>query len=408
MKSKRHHPPGRQVKILAAVRISKASGRDMLSGMFRFIEQNPSWQLHLVQYDSDFTADAVRRAPDEGFDGIVVTSPGAKGYIDALAETPLPVVLVSVHASKVESRRPPTVFIGNDNCALGHLAATLFLKNGNYAAYAYVPKTDEDWCAERGESFVAALAQSGRECSSFASKANPEAPVEDADGLVRFLSGLAKPAAVYAASDECALKVLAAAHAAGIKMPEQMALIGTDNDEFLVRHSNPPITSILPGHFKMGLRAMTEMKKLLSGRRGSRKPIYIPPVSIIERTSTKPALPAAALVKRAKAYIASHGCERIEVADIVGHLGVSRRLAELRFRQMEGVSLRRAIEKHRLEEAKRLLSRTGLSVTAIAERVGFSGQNRLSHVFKARFGVAPELWRTSRRNVHKQHSPSRS
>ena len=166
MKSKRHHPPGRQVKILAAVRISKASGRDMLSGMFRFIEQNPSWQLHLVQYDSDFTADAVRRAPDEGFDGIVVTSPGAKGYIDALAE--------------------------------------------------------------------------------------------------------------------------------------------------------------------------------------------------------------------------------------------------LRFRQMEGVSLRRAIEGHRLEEAKRLLSRTGLSVTAIAERVGFSGQNRLSHVFKARFGVAPELWRTSRRNVHKQHSPSRS
>ena len=166
MKSKRHHPPGRQVKILAAVRISKASGRDMLSGMFRFIEQNPSWQLHLVQYDSDFTADAVRRAPDEGFDGIVVTSPGAKGYIDALAE--------------------------------------------------------------------------------------------------------------------------------------------------------------------------------------------------------------------------------------------------LRFRQMEGVSLRRAIEKHRLEEAKRLLSRTGLSVTAIAERVGFSGQNRLSHVFKTHFGVAPELWRTSRRNVHKQHSPSRS
>jgi LacI family transcriptional regulator len=179
-------------------------------------------------------------------------------------------------------------------------------------------------------------------------------------------------------------------------MPEHLALIGTDNDEFLVRHSNPPITSILPGHFKMGLRAMSEMKKLLSGDRGSRKPIYIPPVSIMERTSTKPALPAAALVKRAKAYIASHGCERIEVADVVGHLGVSRRLAELRFRQMEGVSLRRAIENHRLGEAKKLLSRTDLSVTAIAERVGFSGQNRLSHVFKARFGTAPEHWRTTR------------
>lgn len=393
MNAKKRHPAGRKIKILAVVRISKASGRDMLSGMFRFIEQNPSWQLHLVQYDSEFTADVVCRAQAEGFDGIVVTSPGANGTLDALAETPLPVVLVSVHAAKVEKRRRPTVFIGNDNCALGRIAATSFLKNGNYAAYAYVPKTDEDWCEERGEGFAAALAQGGRECACFASQSDPSAPAEDADGLVRFLSGLAKPAAVYAASDECALKVLAAAHAAGIRIPEHMALIGTDNDEFLVRHSNPPVTSILPGHFKMGLRAMSEMKKLLSGGRGSRKPIYIQPVSIMERTSTKPALPGAALVKRAKAYIVSHGCERIDVADVVGHLGVSRRLAELRFRQMEGMSLRRAIENRRLAEAKKLLSRTDLSVTAIAERVGFSGQNRLSHVFKARFGSAPENWR---------------
>ena len=392
----KHRRAARQIKILTAVRISKASGRDMLSGMFRFIEQNPAWQLHLVQYDPEFTADIVRRAPKEGFDGIVATFPGSEGVLDALAETPLPGVLVSVHSDRMEKRRRPVVLIGNDNGALGRLAATSFMKNGNYAAYAYVPKNDEGWCAERGESFAATLAQSGMECATFASCANPSAPSEDAEGLAGFLSGLAKPAAVYAASDECALKVLAAAQAAGVKIPEQMALIGTDNDEFLVRHSNPPITSILPGHFKMGLRAMSEMKKLLSGGRGSRKPIYIPPVSIMERTSTKPALPAAALVKRAKAYIASHGCERIEVADVVGHLGVSRRLAELRFRQMEGVSLRRAIENHRLAEAKKLLSRTGLSVTAIAERVGFSGQNRLSHVFKARFGTAPEHWRTTR------------
>ena len=396
MKAGKQHLAGRQIKILAAVRISKASGRDMLSGMFRFIEQNPSWQLQLVQYDPEFTADVVRRAQADGLDGIVATFPGAAGALDALAETRLPVVLVSVRTSALAKRRRPTVFIGNDNVAIGRLAASSFLKNGNYASYAYVPKTDEYWCAERGENFSATLAQSGRQCGMFASAASPEAPIEDTGGLVRFLSALPKPAAVYASSDECALKVLAAAHAAGIRIPEHLALIGTDNDEFLVRHSNPPITSILPGHFKMGLRAMSEMKKLLSGGRGSRKPIYIPPVSIMERTSTKPALPAAALVKRAKAYIASHGCERIEVADVVGHLGVSRRLAELRFRQMEGVSLRRAIENHRLGEAKKLLSRTDLSVTAIAERVGFSGQNRLSHVFKARFGTAPEHWRTTR------------
>ena len=118
MNQKRRHLVRRWIKILAAVRISKASGRDMLSGMFRFIEQNPFWQLHLIQYDSDFTADVVRRAPAEGFNGIVVTNPGANGTLDALAETPLPVVLVSVRAPKVEKRRHPIAFIGNDNGAL--------------------------------------------------------------------------------------------------------------------------------------------------------------------------------------------------------------------------------------------------------------------------------------------------
>ena len=392
MKRKRHSA-GRQIRILAAVRISKASGRDVLSGMFRFFEENPNWQLHLVQYDSEFTADIVRRAADEGFDGIVATFPGAAGTLEALGETGLPVVLAGVHASGAGKSRRSATFIENDNIAIGRLAASSFLRNGNYTAYAYVPKTDEYWCAERGESFAATLAQSGKECSLFSSRTNPAAPVEDAEGLVGFLSDLPKPAAVYAASDECALKVLAAAHAAGIKVPEQMALIGTDNDEFLVRHSNPPLTSILPGHFKMGLRAMTEMKKLLSGKKGSKKPISIAPVSITERASTRPVLPAATLLKRAKAYIASHGCERIKVADVVGHLGVSRRLAELRFRQVEGRSIRRAIEDRRLDEAKKLLRRTKLSVTEIAARTGFSGQNRLSHLFKSRFGLAPENWR---------------
>ena len=145
-----------------------------------------------------------------------------------------------------------------------------------------------------------------------------------------------------------------------------------------------------------GLRAAQEMNALLKGHPGPKDPIFIPPVSVIERTSTKPVLPATTLVRRAKAYIAAHGCKRIDVTDIVGHLGVSRRLAELRFRQMEGKSMREALEDRRIEEAKRLLAKTRLSVTAIAERTGFSGQNRLCHVFSKRVGVSPSLYRANR------------
>lgn len=387
------------VNILAAVRIARASGRDNLSGIFRFIEQNSGWQLHLVQYNEEFSAEVVRSAKDRGFDGIIATIPGSDATIAALAETPLPVVLVNVHSPALARRSGPTSVVRNDNAAIGRLAATAFLKNGHYASFAYVPKLDEDWCHERGESFRARLAENGQTCKVFTSTSSPNAPCEDKEGLATFLAALPKPAAVYASSDECAVKVLAAANDANVKVPEQISLMGTDNDEFLVRHSTPPISSILPGHVKMGYRAASELAKMLKPRRGSAtpKPIYIPPVSVIERASTKPVLPAATLVARTKAYIAEHGCQRIDIADVSGHLGVSRRLAELRFRQMEGKSIRRAIEDHRMEEAKRLLAKTSLSVTAIAERIGISGQNRLSHVFKARFGLAPEHWRAGRR-----------
>ena len=391
---------GKTVNVLAAVRIARASGRDNLSGIFRFIEQNSGWQLHLVQYNEEFSSAVVRSAKDSGFDGIIATIPGSDATIAALAETPLPVVLVNVHGPALAKRKSPTAIIRNDNAAIGRLAAATFLKNGHYASFAYVPKLNEDWCHERGESFRARLAENGQTCSVFASSAKPDTPCEDREGLAAFLADLPKPTAVYASSDECAVKVLAAANDAGVKIPEQMALMGTDNDEFLVRHSTPPISSILPGHVKMGLRAASELAKLLKKSRRAPsipKPIYIPPVSVIERASTKPVLPAATLVARTKAFIAEHGCERIDVADVSGHLGVSRRLAELRFRQMEGTSIRRAIEDRRMEEAKRLLAKTNLSVTAIAKRIGFSGQNRLSHVFKSRFEHSPENWRAELR-----------
>ena len=348
-----------------------------------------------MQYNEEFSPEVVRSAKDKGFDGIIATIPGSDATIAALAETPLPVVLVNVHGPAIAKRSGPTSVIRNDNVAIGRIAAATFLKNGHYASFAYVPKLNEDWCHERGESFGARLAENGQACRFFASSTHPDAPFEDRVGLATFLAALPKPTAVYASSDECAIKVLAAANDASIKVPEQMALMGTDNDEVLVRHSTPPISSILPGHVRMGHRAASELAKLLKSRRAPEtpKPIYIPPVSVIERASTKPVLPAATLVARTKAYIAEHGCERIEVADVSGHLGISRRLAELRFRQMEGKSIRRAIEDHRMEEAKRLLAKTRLSVTAIAERIGFSGQNRLSHVFKDRIGLAPEIWR---------------
>ena len=391
----RHNTRKRRFRVLAAVWIARAGGRDTLNGIFRFIEVNPDWQIVLVQSDAEFTPELVRTAKDKGFDGIIATIPGSEATTAALVETPLPVIVKNVRIPAFAARRGPAAFIYNDNDAIGRLAAATLLKNGRYASFAYVPEFDTDWCRDRGKGFAARLAESGEKCRVFRSESSPAAPGKDAEGLSAFLAALPKPAAVYAATDQCATNVLAAAEVANVSVPGQMALLGTDNDEFLVRHSSTPISSIKMDHVKMGYLAAKELAKLMRGHRATTKPvqIYIPPISVIARASTRPVQPATALVARAKAYIAEHAHERIDVMDVVGHLGVSRSLIEKRFRQFEGKSIRQAMEERRLAEAKRLLEKTALQIKEIAARCGFSGQNRLSHVFKARFGLAPEHWR---------------
>jgi len=385
-------------RVLVSAWIARAGGRDTLTGIFRFLAGHPGWQITLVQSNEEFTPDLVQTAKDKGFDGIIATIPGSQETLDALVRTPLPLVIKNIRSSAFKKRRSPTAFIYNDNTAIGRLAATTLLNNGQYASYAFVPEFDENWCRERGKSFCAKIAESGRHCAVFHSETSPAKPVNDHKGLTAFIASLPKPVAVYAATDLCAVKVLAAANEAKVSVPSQMSLLGTDNDEFLTQYTSPPISSILPGHVAMGFRAASELARFMRGTkdRTRHQTIYIPPVSVIERASTKPSLPATTLVARIKTYIAEHGCQSINVMDVVGHLGVSRSLAEIRFRQIEGNSIRQAIEERRLSEATQLLKRTNLSVKEIARRCGFSGQNRLSHVFKARFGLAPEHWRQNK------------
>ena len=385
-------------RVLVSVWIARTGGRDTLTGIFRYLAGHPSWQLSLVQSNEEFTPDLVQTAKDKGFDGIIATIPGSQETLDALVRTPLPLVIKNIRSSAFKKRSSPTVFIYNDNAAIGRLAATTLLSNGRYASFAYVPELDENWCHERGESFRTQIVANGFECAMFRSETHPQSPSDDHEGIMAFIASLPKPVAVYAATDQCAVKILAAANEAKVSVPAQMALLGTDNDEFLTQYASPPISSILPGHVAMGFRAASELDRLMRGDkvRARHPTIYTPPVSVIERASTTPALPATTLVARIKAYIAEHGCQSINVMDVVGHLGVSRSLAEIRFRQIEGKSIRQAIEERRLSEAARLLRQTALTVQEIARRCGFSGQNRLSHVFKTRFGLAPEHWRLAR------------
>ena len=110
----------------------------------------------------------------------------------------------------------------------------------------------------------------------------------------------------------------------------------------------------------------------------------------------KPIPPATLLVRRGLAYIRAHAAEGVRPDDVAAHLGVSRRLAELRFSQICGQTIRHAIENERLDRAKRMLRGASPSLTRIAAALGFRSASHLSHLFKKRFKLSPRAWRQTR------------
>ena len=267
--------------------------------------------------------------------------------------------------------------------AFGHLK-----ERTDFASYAFFPAPKRcRWSDERERGFVAAVSRNGGHAYVFSS---PSAAGSERRrrNAAEWLASLPKPCAVFAAADMCAVQVLDAAHRSKLDVPGQVAVLGTDNDTNLALYSDPPLSSVLPGHADMGYAAAEALERLMSGR-PVRRIVSIPAVGVIDRESTALSASASVLVRRALDYISLNACTGIGIPDVVRHLGASRRLVERRFREVAGKSIRETIEEFRLAKVEQLLKGTTLTLEQISSDCGFSSAARLSHLYKQRFGQPP-------------------
>jgi LacI family transcriptional regulator len=196
-----------------------------------------------------------------------------------------------------------------------------------------------------------------------------------------------------AAYDTRALNILEACKNEGFAIPEQICILGVDNDRLLCESAKPTLSSVAPDHIGEGRIAADALNHLL--RHASRRPksVLCSAKTVIERESTSPVSPARSLIQRALAYIDAHTTEEIKVADVIRHLGVSRSLVELRFRQYHTTTLAEAIRERRLEEVKRRLVKTRSPIQTISYECGFNNINHLKNIFRRRFGLSMREFR---------------
>ena len=381
-------------RVAIVLRMSGSAGRDILSGVFHFTRMHPNWHTRLFQMPSEFTPDAFLAESAVGLDGIIASEPGPDETAALVRDSKIPLSFIGDPGPVLSTRRNGIAFTRNDDDQIGRIGARYLVSLGAHRAYGFVPTTSRQyWSDSRERGFTEELKLRKAEPVVFRSP-GAAGSREDLAALKEWLVALPKPAAVMTAWDTRATQVLNLCQEARIKVPRHISVLGVDNDELLDESCVPPLTSILPDHEKLGYAAARALERLMAERVPKEsRPFLIRPVKVVERESAIASTPTSHLLSSALEFIRKNAVKGIRVDDVAKALGISRRLADLRFQQFSGETINEAITRQKLDAVKKLLATTDRPIKVISEACGYTDLAYLKTLFKRRFGCTMRDWR---------------
>ena len=376
--------------VIVAANLADASWRDFLTGFFDYARTGVHWDIRLLQSAEELAREASNLIHA---DGIVSGIRADDTTAAAFGETKVPLVLIGMEDERL-IRRAGTTVIRNDNVDIGAFAARHLLSLGRFNSFGFVTtNTNESWSALRAQGFRDVLGANGFDLHLFRTNFVPGSS-EDLARLTRWVNELPKPSAIFAAYDRRAIHVLSACKNAGLSVPGQVAVIGVDNDRLLCDFADPPLSSVAPDHEEEGRIAAKTLDEMMNQRQRKRpSAILITSKRMVERESARQTKPATALLRRATDYIVRNAARNIKAPDVARHVGVSRSLLDLRFREANGRTTAAFIAETRLTEVKRCLRKTKQSIRSISRICGFSNPNHLKNLFKRHLGISMREYR---------------
>ncbi len=207
--------------------------------------------------------------------------------------------------------------------------------------------------------------------------------------IADWVASLPKPIGLMAVKDSLALEVLEACVDLGIRVPDQVAVVGAGNDILLCQRANPPLSSIDPGNARIGFKAATLLEEMMSGKSLAQQAYPFPPVGVVSRTSTETLSLEDPQMAKALHYIREHACDPMQIDDLLSVVPLSRRSLQLRFIQARSRSVHEEIRRIQIQRATRLLTQTYLPLDQIARASGFGSPEWMAKVFRKQLGVSP-------------------
>ena len=371
-------------RVLVALRLQGIAGQEKLSGIFRYLGDSPEWDVRFIRSAQEFTAARVKTAIADGYDGFIVSIPDAERAAEPLADTDIPTIVMDIHSPALSARRKNIVFIRNSPEEIGRSAANHLLSIGRCKSYAFVHhQSVMQWSVDRFNAYRDTLREHGFECHELKS---PEG-----------VEKLERPVGVFAANDDRGYDVIEFCRANQLRVSEDIAVIGINNDTLVCENCHPRLSSIQPDFEQEGYLAAETLSRMMHPAPCTPHPaprtLFVGVKQVVRRESTAELSLSGKLVQRALVYIRKNALKGISVTDVAAHLHVSRRLADLRFRELQGTTIGETIISERLTEVKRLLRETKDPIDAIAVRCGYENPNYLKNLFKRRFAMTMREFR---------------
>lgn len=295
---------------------------------------------------------------------------------------------------------PGTVSLDVDDHAIGTIAAEYYLAAG-YRSFGFVG-VDTPYSQQRFEGFAARLRTDRAQTAAHIEK-EPRARhyleiwQDPSPSLRRWLKALPKPAGIFAAHDPLGRLVCEAGRELRLSIPEDLAVIGANNDEMVCPLSNPPLSSIAIPWSRIGAEAGNWVETLRGGGRPPKKAVLFAPGGVVQRQSTTLLAVDDPSLRRALQYMRDNFDQPITVEILCDKLRLNRRTIERRFTQFLKATPREILTRFRLDRARTLLMTTDLPISRVAESCGFGDAERFATTFRIQTGTSPSRFRASRK-----------
>ncbi len=372
---------------------SRAHGRRLLEGIAEFTRSQYDWHLDLLE-----TEQLQDKACLSKYDGFIVRIMN-EATEHSLSETGKPIVDIY---GRTDNVLWPTIRL--DDTAIAKSAADFFASH-LYSSVAYCGFPELRFSQARCEAFVAAEKEYGIDCKIYNKTSRQkikdfffynEQPGKIADiaELKTWINSLAKPTAVFCCNDIRAFQVMKCCEILNIRVPEEIAILGVDNDTLLCSFSSVTISSIETDAKKLGFRAGELLAELFDGRNNQApRIIYHQPQSVIERASTEIYHSKTEWLSDALIYIQRNIAKGVNAVDVVRHTGYSYTTVNNAFSDECNTTIQREIIRQRLALACKYLQETSDSAANIATMCGFKNPQYFSKVFHDTYGISPDKWR---------------